>query len=347
MTRKHKDPVSMKKLLFLVAMMVHVASFAQTSYTLSTYTSPYAELTNATPVEIIQEEDWEEEYWDDPLFFIPLEFDFEAGDATYNSLIQLGGGAEILIGNINYEDTLLTSLTVNIFGLIDDLADRAAIPGLPSSEITHNTTGNAGNRITKIQYKDAGFAEEIYWSDSTADNTINFQLWFYEENGILEIHFGESNIIDPDLIFYENPGPGIAIGSNLNFEDENAGWGALVIGDPANPSLLQGDFYDVEGSLNAMPESGRVYRFTPSLTIGLDNTKAPEFSIYPTIAKSEIWVKDTNVANATYRIMDIAGKEIQKGKLETETSIDVSSFKTGLYIISIDGMNSSAKFIKR
>lgn len=329
-----------------MSMLLGAVSFAQTTYTISTYTSPYSELTNSTPVEIIQEEDWEEEYWDDPLFFIPLEFGFKVGELSYNAIIQFGGGSEMMIANLNLADTLLNSQAISIFGIIDDLADRAAIPGLPSSEITHNTTGTEGNRITKIQYKDAGFSQEIYWSDSTAENRISFQMWFYEDNGLLEIHFGESNIIDPELIFYDNPGPGVAIGSNIDFDDELSGWGALVIGDPANPSLLQGDFYDIEGTLNATPESGRVYRFTPSLSTGLADAKAPEFSIYPTIAKSEIWIKDANVINATYRIMDISGKEILTDKFQTETSIDVSNLKTGLYIISIDGMSSAAKFIK-
>lgn len=337
----------MKKLLFSTAMLVSAMSFAQTTYTLSTYTSPYAELTNATSVEIIEEEGWEEEYWDDPLYFIPLEFGFEVGDITYNTLIQFGGGAEILIGDLNLADTMLNMPTVNIFGLIDDLADGAAIPGAPASTITYNTTGIPGSRITKIQYKDAAFYEEVYWADSSAENRISFQLWFYEENGIMEIHHGESNITDPELVFYENPGPGIVIGSGFDFDNEEAGWGAVVTGAPTNPTLFEGNLYEIEGALNAMPESGRVYRFTPGETIGLENAGSPEFSIYPTLATSEIWVKDTNVANATYRILDISGKEIQTGKLRHEAGIDVSSLKTGLYLISIDGMNSAAKFLKK
>lgn len=335
----------MKKLLFAVAMMAGMTSVAQITYSLSTYTSAYSELENATSVAIV--DDYEEEYWDDPLFFIPLEFGFEAGEVTYNSLVQIGSGAEILIANLNYEDTLLSDPLVNIFGFIDDLVDRGAVPGLPSSTITYSSTGNEGSRIMKLQYKDAGFYEELVINDSASENRINFQLWFYEENGILEVHHGESNITDPELVFWDNPGPGIAIGTGFDFENGDAGWGALVTGDPTNPTLFEGNFYEMEGALNAMPESGRVYRFTPGETIGLINASSPEFSIYPTLATSEIWVKDTNIANATYRILDISGKEIQTGKLRNEAGIDVSSLKTGLYLISIDGMNSATKFLKK
>src|SRR5690606_4090803 len=99
-----------------------------------------------------------------------------------------GGGAEMMIANLNFTDTLLTSPVVHLFGLYDDFADAAAIEGLSTSEITYNTTGDIGNRITKIQYKDAAFYEEVNGPEPAAENRMSFQLWFYEDNGIMEIH---------------------------------------------------------------------------------------------------------------------------------------------------------------
>lgn len=335
----------MKKSLFFVAMMIGVSSFAQTTYTLSTHTSAYTELTNATPVNMF--DDYEEEYWDDPLFFIPLEFGFEVGDSTYNSLIQFGGGAEIMIGNLDYADTLLTSTSIHLFGLIDDLADAAAIEGLSHSEITYATIGDAGNRITKIQYKDAAFYEEVYGSEPAADNRMNFQLWFYEDNGILEVHFGESNVPDPELVFYDNPGPGIVILTDGDLDSGDMNWAAIVIGDPVNPTLHQFNYEeDDEQSLNTIPENGQVYRLTPSVIVGLENASAPEFSLYPTLAQNEIWVKDAGNPNPTYRIMDITGKQVKAGSLRDDSPVNISNLNAGVYIISIDGMTNAVKFVK-
>lgn len=336
----------MKKPLLLLAMMIGVASFAQTTYTISTYTSTYSELVNASPVELL--EDWEEEYWDDPLFFVPLEFGFEVGDSTYNSIIQFGSGADMLIANLNYVDSTLTSPLVHLFGIMEDFADAAAIPGLTPSEITHNTTGVAGSRIMKLQYKDAAFYDEVYGPEPAAENRMNFQMWFYEDNGIMEIHFGESNIPNPELAFYDNPGPGILIATDASFDDGSVGWGAIVIGNTSNPTLLQVDMEEEpEESLNGVPESGRVYRFTPSINVGLSTVNGPEFSLYPTIAQSEIWVKDAKVANAAYRIMDITGKQVKADHFSGNTSVNISDLNAGVYIFSIDGMSHAVKFVKK
>lgn len=341
----------MKKLLFLLAMLVGQTSFAQDPYTLSTYNSVYTELVNATPVEIIIEEGNEEEleYWDDPFYIIQLEFGFQVGDSIYNSLIQAGGGAEFIIANLNYTDSSVTSTKVHFFGLFDDFADAAAIEGLPHSEITYNTTGDIGNRITKIQYTDAAFYEEVHGTEPAAENRVSFQVWFYEDNGIMEIHFGESNITDPELIFYDNPGPGIELIIGASFEDEDSDldWGAQIIGDPANPTLSYWDFDEMEdGFLNSMPENGRVYRFAPSAIVGLANASSPKFSIYPTIAQSEVWIKDAHVANSAYRIMDITGKQVKTGNLNGDSSVNVSNLNTGVYIFSIEGMVNAVKFVK-
>jgi len=337
----------MKKPLFLIAMMLGIASFAQNTYTLSTYTSTYTELTNATPVNIIEE--GEGEHWDDPLFFIDLDFGFPIGGSTYNSLIQFGDGAAFLIGNINYEDTTLTSSIVHFFGMLDDFVDGADAPESLASEITHNTTGDIGNRITKIEYKDAAFYEEVYGMEPSAENRMNFQLWFYENDGIMEVHFGESNITDPALVFYENPGPSMMIATDIDFEDENEGlsWAGLVIGNPATPTLLQGNFDIIEdGSLNGIPESGRVYRFSPSGSVGIANAETPAFSIYPTLVQNQIWVKDPVPTNAVYRIIDIAGKQVKTGSLTGNNPLDASDLNAGLYIFSIDGMANAVKFVK-
>ncbi len=328
----------MKKPLSLVALLLGLSSFAQNSYTLSTYTTPYTQLANPAPVEFLFEEG---NSWVDPFFTVPFDFGFEMNEQTYTSTSQFDVGAFFFFENMFSEETQL-------FGLVDDFADGDTIQGLASSEILYAVDGAVGNRIAKIEYVNAGFYEEIFGPEPAAENRINFQLWFYEENGILEVHFGDSDIPNPELVFFGNAGPTVLVALGVQGLGATYEFGATIIGDPLNPTLdSETSLNEAPPGLDGIPESGRVYRLTPLTTVGLFDAKAPEFNIYPTITESELWVKGETNANANYRIMDITGKEVLAGRLQNQNVINVSNLNAGVYLFSIDGMSSAAKFIKK
>ncbi len=323
-------------------MLIGVSAFTQDPYVLSTYTSPYAELTNSTQADLSSED---EDYWDDPEFPVPLGFDFTINGESYSNTTQVGYGALFLFGDIN-------TFEGQVFGVYDDIIDAAGIDGEASSEISYKTEGLAGNQIAKIQYSNSAFYEEVEGEFPSADNRTNFQVWFYEDGGIMEVHFGASNIPDPQLVYLGNPGPTISLALDLEEDDDENQvftYGAAASGSLADPGLSTFTSFDEDilPSLNAVPESGRVYRFTPSNPLGIFNPKAPEFSIYPTITESNLWVKGETNANANYRIMDITGKEVLAGRMQNQNVINVSNLNSGVYLFSIDGMSSAAKFIKK
>ncbi len=333
----------MKKSLFLVAILISVASFAQTSYTLSSYTSAYEELTTPIPVEFLFDEDG---HWDNPFFIIPFGFDFQIGGETFNSSTQFGGGA--MMGFGNFLNPNLSVIT--FFGLTDDFVDGSTIEGLDSSIISYQIVGSVGDRIAKVQYENAAFYEEIASPEAAAENRMDFQLWFYEQNGIMEVHYGSSNIPNPDLAFFENMGPSGVLAVNYNLDSETIDYGAAIIGNPVDPTLFTFTIVpdeEFQTSLDSMPISGQVHRLAPASPNAVFNAKAPAFSIYPTIAQNEIWIKNAPQLSAAYRILDITGKEVKAGKTQSQSSINVSNLNSGIYLISIDGMGNAAKFIKK
>ena len=332
----------MKKLLFSLAMLVGLASFAQPSYTLSTYQIPYTPI--ASPTVISSSDDG----WDDPIFIVPFGFDFQMNGQTYSSAFQFGSGAMMAFGSLNMADTTLTDSVLNVFGLFDDLIDGSYVEGLPDSEISYAIANNPGNRVAVIQYKDAAFFNELD-STATADNRINFQLWFYEDGGIMEIHFGPSNIPDPELIYDGSTGPLVAVILGLNFMSDDMGYAGIITGDPTNPTLFE-DFTEESDSLfvlSSTPPTKRVYRLTPSGTTGIASKDLPQFTVYPTLANNEIWVKSGLTSEAKYRIVDITGKQVQSGRMQIANCLNISGLKPGLYLLSINGMGNAVKFIKK
>ncbi|MBP8878440.1 MAG: T9SS type A sorting domain-containing protein [Flavobacteriales bacterium] len=332
----------MKRALLSLATLVGLISFAQTSYTLSTYTSAYTELTAPT---IIAVNDVDEDTWDEPVFVVPFGFDFQLDGETYDFTFQWGSGAMMGFGGFNIQDSTLTDPLIHTFGLFSDLIDGDHIEGLPPSEISFQVQGAVGDRIAKIQYKDAAF----YYEGATANNRINFQIWFYEDDGIMEIHFGGSNIPDPTLVYNGFPGPLLALLIDFNINDEEVSYNGIIYGDPADPSFTEvvvgGN--DEPATLDATPASGRVYRLAPGQANGVIDTPAPQISIYPTLVDNAIRVESDMFASATYRIVDIAGKKVQTGQVQIGDPIHVPALHPGPYVLSVDGMGGAVRFVKQ
>ena len=333
----------MKTPLFFAGMLLCMASFAQSSYTLTSFSSAYEELSNPIPVEFTEDEGG---HWDDSPFTVPFGFDFQLGDETFNSSTQFGSGAMMAFGD--FMNPNFSSLS--FFGLTDDIVDGSTIEGLDSSIISYQIVGNPGSRIAVVQYQNVAFYDEIDSPEPAAENRMDFQLWFYELNGIMEVHYGNSTIPNPELAFFGNMGPSAVLALNFNFDSEMLEYGAAIIGNPAAPSLTEFTVIpdeEFQMSLDGMPISGQVHRLTPASPNGVSVARVPEFSIYPTIAQNEIWVKAADQTNANYRILDITGKEVRKGVLQIGTSINVSNLNSGVYLISLDGMGNAAKFVKQ
>ena len=107
------------------------------------------------------------------------------------------------------------------------------------SHISYVTEGVSPNRITKIQFQNAGFV-----GDETHSDKINFQIWLYETGKRYEIVFGPKTVV-PMRALNGAYGPFLGIGTQY------------VRGNAGAP-LLGTQTY----GLNGIPDSSFVYRFT-------------------------------------------------------------------------------------
>src|SRR5690606_16454990 len=93
-----------------------------------------------------------------------------------------------------------------------------------------------------------------------------------------------------------------------------------------------------------------IYGTQPILSVrGFDENS---FAVYPNPAKNEIFLSlENNSGKINVKILNVEGKVLstQNKEAETQTSIDVSNLKTGIYFLSIEGENGNRvvkKFIK-
>lgn len=314
----------MKTTQLLILMLFSLSISAQ--YTVSTFTEDYTSLSDEQNLGI-------ESDWDDPFFTLPLGFDFQIGTSTISSISQDGVGATFFSGTFD---------NGNALGYFEDLIDGSSLGD--ASFITYKVDGNVGERICKIQYANCAFYDEVE-IEGSANNRVNFQIWFYESDFAVEFRFGPSSISNPELAYLNFQGPIIGIFQDITDDGETVGTATYLSGNPESPTVeTNTDVSQIEfNGLSGTPEDGRVYRFTPS-SLNTDDLKKELFSIYPTLATEEIWIKGTENLRGTYSITNLAGQVVETGVLNSDR-IDVSFLQPGFYLISIG--DTSQKFLKQ
>ena len=289
-------------------------------YFFSKTTGTYVDLTGAISINNSQ-------LWDDPEYVIPIGFNFDLYDITIDSLyfgIGLGGLVSSKI-DTNYEAEYL----INPFET--DLIDRGDISGTSQSPISYKVEGLPGNRILKVEWKNAGFYDE---DDSlgTLNDYINFQLWIYEGTHDIEMHFGSNMITNPTINYFGETGASIGLLDN----DLN---NAYLLSDiPSNPILV-----DTLSFLNGTPSDGTIYKFSKN-TVGIEanNSTIYAVKVYPNPLQTEaIFQTQKILKDAILTIYNSNGQVVKQianisGK---EVTIHRANLLSGLYFIRLTENN--------
>lgn len=90
--------------------------------------------------------------------------------------------------------------------------------------------------------------------------------------------------------------------------------------------------------------TGIAYRFTKTPLLGVQNFDETSVKIYPNPASDFLMIKNAK-PDSGYKIFDLNGKLMRKGKLGWKNKIDVSTLEKGSYILQME--NLTYKFIKK
>ncbi len=330
----------MKKLLLSALAVLAVGTAqAQFRYTFSTQTGQtYTPLTAGTDLTGGQ-------VWDDDDFSAPLGFSFVLnGDTTTTFNLVMNGTTPFIASTNNFTDSLNAFLPLE-----SDLIDRGyfdtttAVP-VGRSPIRYLVTGTAPSRVFKAELFNVGF-----FDDTTNADSINLQVWMYEDSSILELRYGSSLLSAGNVPFYfgGNPGPVVGLVNNVDLTT-GAGYIYHLAGATAAPAL--DSFLATSGpstSLNNYPLSGTVYRFKPKPTSstggGGGGTSISEavaaaraLKLYPTQATAAITVEWGGADGEAYEIISAGGQQVRAGRLQRGTqSIGVSDLATGAYYLRL------------
>lgn len=277
--------------------------------------------------------------WDEETYHIDIPFAFKLNGKSISRIFLQGS-------EMVYSDT---AGIVDGFAIVAaDLIDRGILDSalLSQSPLSYKLEGQVNDRVLKVELANVGFADEL-WLE-TIDDYMNIQVWFYEKDDVIELRYGKSSVVGFASYFPL----GFFTGFVKNIDQSQSTFDILYIlsGDPAAPTV---DSFIQDGfsmGLNAIPDSGTVYRFTPKKITGINQTAVTEsMKLYPTICKDEIFIESLNKINTNYTLISLCGRLFDTGQVNPgKNIINVSNLLPGSYFICFnrEGVIETHKFIK-
>ena len=292
------------------------------------------------------------EIWDDPELEIPIGFPFSYFGESYDSLFQIDLGSGFVFERFHLDGPEDVSIPL-LFPYVSDIVDRGESQGVSQSPISYLVEGDAGSRIFKLEYLNAGFFE-----DFSGEDFINFQLWLYEATGVIEVRFGPRQITNFNEVHLDWGGPSVfLIEGYVIFQGGTSGnianW-ASITGSSSNPTMSVISDVDPEvlnpsqiAVMSEDPVDGAVYRFSPVITSTRDYLGQRALNLFPTVASESITVEIPEAGELYIVALDgsvVSSNPIGKGT----RNVDVSVLTPGQYFVYhvAGNQRTVARFVK-
>ena len=309
------------------------ANLPAQSYTFSTRQEIYVERTGG--LSLNQDTIW----MDDPAFQVPLGFIFPWFDVPTDSLYFRGLYGQA-VTNINIPDEDVYGPANLLYYTFSDIADRGSAGGGSSlSRITYHVTGASPTRIGILQFSNVGFEDEIV-STGTSTIYVNFQLWLYEADGTIEMHYGPSS---PSMQYGTDTIETVfVLVKGLLYNDDidtsTVEEIQFIKGDPANPvayyttEIVEDEDYELDG----YPASGTVYRFaviSPSSLFTPAAAAVETLGVFPNPTTGRLALRypdDRSERIAELQLYSATGRRLRDFSFPSAT-VDLSGLPNGMY----------------
>jgi hypothetical protein len=171
-------------------------------------------------------------------------------------------------------------------------------------------------------------------------------------------HFGETAAIDHN---------GYVVGNKYYMANYRAGMRVLDISDIANQNISEIGYFDTytasnsaafDGAWNVYPffasgnivisDINRGFFLVKSNGLGITEAQQIEFSVYPNPSESDITITSANNPISTVEIYNVLGQLVLNLNFSDNFSenIDISSLRSGLYLIKINGSTTKKVLVK-
>jgi hypothetical protein len=318
-TNQKKQHIKKTVLICIISL---ISLFSNGQYSMTTTLVAYHPLTS--PMSLNNGTIWNEGS-NFPIYF---NFNFKISGQTYTALNVMAGGG-INFPGLGTKELFVYHVPYGGYMLRDK--------GISNSEssINYEISGSAGQHLLKIEWINAGFVQWFSSSDST--DYVDFQIWLFEVDNHIEIHFGNNQAEAgtygyPEATSDSNPGPGIIFW----FDDCSNMFG--VTGPCNLPSYW---FFNSCGPnftfIDGTPSSGITYNILPTSNTSITEFSSDQIKLYPNPLSEQTTLYFSEKHKNSYIIItDLLGKIIKTLQFSgTQLTIKKGDMKKGLYLIQI------------
>ena len=303
------------KQFYLGSLLLLIACFSQAqSYTFEELSGEYSDLSGST---IIDDTDYQNDA------FHPIDIEGET-ISLYALEFNFGGITTFVLqtlGNVRIDNDSSAIILDGLRSLDMNIIDE-------TSQLSYLIDGEPGSYIIKAEWKNHTLVS------GETGNFFNFQIWVYQETGIIEFRYGPRS--DNNASGYtEDTGPfiGILYAPDNFFSYYEKLWLSGEIDDYQIEEDPSSNFERMSG----IPSEGTIYRFTPTFLTSLvypDKEEVHEFAIVPNPATESILIQGAPEPILRVDILDLRGKVV--GQYFNSNQIDIAKLDSGIYMIRIE-----------
>lgn len=308
---------------FLLAQGIQAQAFP---YSLTVEQAAYTPLENAISANNGQ-------VWDDLDIQTPLGFNFQFWGQTTSTLFWYG---ELTASNVAGLPGVNTTPMLIAFGA--DLIDRGDGSGTSQSPISYKTEGQPGSRIFKMEWENAGFFE-----DPSGTAFTNLQVWLYEGSNDVELRFGPTQLND-QAVFSDFSGPLIGFIDQYSLATDLFQNLYYLTGSAEQPNVQSVTIANADTlfhTLDQVPDSGTVYRFSTVVAIEDPAQAAYNMQVFPTLVRDVLTIDISNPSGlsekqAQFTVTDLTGRVLRNGRVTAErTQVNLSGLPGGMYAVHV------------
>jgi hypothetical protein len=286
--------------------------------------------------------------------------EFTDGTAlSYDTVCSQEFTIPVAIGfSFPYFNFQLDSIDIHTIFLIKEFMDDNVMKGIQifpfaagyvctnagDTEISYKTTGTPGNRIFCVQWKNLALS-----NDTIGNNHANFQSWFYESDGAIEVRFGDTFINQNDCYFTNQPGGSTALIHYTNPSNPQVSSSSLCLLDSAeNPTMTYYSEFLEPSTVIGHPAASKVYRFARADAGISEQLSATAFTITPNPGNDNVLIS-TESQFDKIAIYSIDGQLVLTTKMDAMSKqLNVEELAKGSYIIELSNnlTRQTQRFIK-
>lgn len=253
----------------------------------------------------------------------------------FGDTFQIGGATQVSVGEYPF---FRIENNTNL-GIIDAAFTYAdTIDG--TSKVSYLVQGGSGSKIIKTQYKN------MKLSNGPAGNFINTQIWYYQQSGVIEIHYGPRSANNASG-YSTSQGPNVGIFySPLTF---SGCLGKLWCTGSPSATVLDSAKNYVFNAMSGVPDNGTIFRFTPRAasapTVSTVSVNEAEFQdvllLGPNPTHNKLLIQGIEGGKAI-RVYNATGQLIKTWEsLPPGGELEVSDLAAGYYLLYIVNRNNA------